>query len=440
MPEFDSAPYWWEAAPPEVPSDPPSLPASADVAVIGAGYTGLAAARTLAAAGRDTVVLDALPLGHGASTRNGGMAGGELRLPLPRLEAKFGRCLAARLVREARTSVEALAADISALGIDCDFKLTGRLMAAWTQSHFEDFKRRAEQINSLAPGEATILPRQQMLAEELASRRYFGGMLVRTQGGAHPAKLHRGLLAAARARGARILPQTPVLGFDRRNATLTLRTTRGELRAADLIVATNGYTGSATPWLARRLMPVPSYIIASEPLSEERMRRMIPGARMIVETRARYAYYRRSPDGARLIFGGRASVARIPLPLAKARLKGMVDGLFPEAARGLRYTHCWTGFVAFSGNMLPYVHAHDGVQYVGGYCGSGVAMSSYLGRKAALRVLGDPDGDTAFAEIPVKAPLSFRLSPDVARIGAEALLRCRDIADRAGNKASRALP
>ncbi len=410
--ELSFDPWWWNAAPLEEPCPrSEALPESADVVVVGAGFTGLAAARTLARGGRDALVLDAGAPGFGASSRNGGMAGSGLRLSLPRLEARYGKRLARRLLLESLEAVDALEKTIRSLEIDCSFSRCGRVVAAWTREHFERLKRHADDIDDLRPGEAEILDQSRLFEQEVASRRYCGGLLLRTHGGLHPAALHRGVLGAARLAGARVRGETPVLRLNSAAGGWDVETPSGTVRAGKVIVATNGYSDGTVRWWRRHLLPVPSYIVVSEPLPADRLARLLPGKRMIVETHPRHAYFRRTPCDSRLMFGGRASVQPIPLPSAARRLHGMIERLFGPEARGLRYSHCWTGWVAFTASQMPHIVERDGVFHAGGYCGNGVALSNYLGTKAAFRLMNDPQGDTAFAEIPARAPSVFRL-PD----------------------------
>ena len=229
---------------------------------------------------------------------------------------------------------------------------------------------------------------------EVATDVYHGGCLYPRHGSLHPALFHRGLLARAQGAGARIFARTPVTGMGRDGNRLALRTPRGTLTANDVIIATNGYTGGVTPGLRRRVIPIPSFIIATEELPADRIRALIPGGRMIVETRARHCYYRPSPDGRRLLFGGRAALHPIDPRDAARRLHGLMSDLFPQMA-GAAVTHSWMGFIAYSRDRLPHLGKLDGVHYAMGYSGSGVAMAPYLGHKAALKVLGSGDGRTA---------------------------------------------
>ena len=241
-------PWWWCAAPPEkTEACRRPLPATVDAVLVGAGFTGLSAARILSLHGRSTLVLDASAPGFGASSRNGGMAGSGLRVPLPTLAARYGRPLAVRLLTESLASVDSLERTIEALGIDCGFRRSGRIAAAWTHRHFDGLKRQAEDINELRPDEAEIVGRDRLIAEEVSSERYQGGVLFRTHGGLHPAELHRGLLRAAREAGAHVQGCTPVRRIEETRAGSSVETPAGVVRAKHVLVATNGYSGALSP-------------------------------------------------------------------------------------------------------------------------------------------------------------------------------------------------
>lgn len=420
-------PFWWDDARPESALPPQALPASVDIAVVGAGYTGLSAACELAAAGREVLVLDSRSPGMGASTRNGGMVGSGMRLELPQLARRFGRDRAERILRESYDAVDHLEQSIVHHGIECSFRRTGRTLAAWSPRDLENLRRRAETINRLREGEAEVLDAQRLRTEEVASHRYCGGLLMKTHGAVQPAQLHAGLLARARKLGVSFAFESAVLGVQKARDGVRLHLHQAEIRAGEAILATNGYTGRQLGWPARRLLPVPSFMIASEPLSDETLMRMLPRDRMIVETRARHCYYRRSHDGRRLLLGGRASMMNIPPSRAAGALARLVRGLFPDER--LAYTHCWSGFVAFAEGFVPFIERRGNVTCVGGYCGNGVAMSNYLGRKAALRILADPEGETAFARRDSRSLLAASLPRGVMRLAAEVALRGRDVVD-----------
>lgn len=386
-------PYWWEAAPRrnEAVTD---LPGQCDVGVVGAGFTGASAALTLSRAGRDVVVLDAEGLGAGASSRNGGMIGSGHRVSLADLEGRYGRETAIAMLREGQAALAYTTGLIESEGIDCGFVRCGRFRAAWTPEHYEAMARDLEAQRKLLGIDVHLVPRSEQ-ALEVVTERYHGGCIFPQHGGLHPGLLHQGLVERAEAAGARFAGKTPVRRILGERGDFRLETDRGVIRARDVIVATNGYSGTLLPWLRRRIVPMFSYIVASESLPPERLRALIPGGRMIVETRARHCYYRLSPDGTRLIFGGRMALQAITAERAASVALRLILDLFPSLA-GLRLTHSWSGRVGMTREQLPHLGLYRGLHYAAGYSGSGVAMAPYLGHKIALRLLGKPEGATAF--------------------------------------------
>ena len=396
-------PWWWEAAPPVSQGEAP-LPATADVAIVGTGFTGLSAALTAARAGRSVAVLEAGEPGSGASTRNGGMVGSGHKAAYGQLSRRYGKQAALDFLGVGIAALEFTAGLIEREGIDCHFTRSGRFRVACRPAHYETMARETDLLSREIGLEAEMVPRAEQ-GREVATDAYHGGCLYPRHGSLHPALFHRGLLERAEGAGARVFARTPVTGMRRDGKRLALRTPRGTLTANDVIIATNGYTGGLTPGLRRRVIPIPSFIIATEELPPERIRALIPGGRMIVETRAAHCYYRASPDGRRLLFGGRAALHPIDLRLGAKRLHGLMSALFPQMA-GAAVTHSWTGFVAYTRDRLPHLGTLDGVHYAMGYSGSGVAMAPYLGHKTALKALGSDAGrtpldDARFAAFPL---------------------------------------
>lgn len=163
------------------------------------------------------------------------------------------------------------------------------------------------------------------------------------------------------------------------------------------MIATNGYTGRGLGWVARRIFRLPSFIVATEPLPAEVIDQVAPGRHMMVESRARHSYFRPSPDGTRILFGGRAALYNMDQRTAAKRLQRTMAEIWPEAA-AWRLSHSWRGWTGFTFARIPHVGEHEGAHFAFGYCGNGVALSPWLGRKAALRALGDPAGETAYAK------------------------------------------
>jgi glycine/D-amino acid oxidase-like deaminating enzyme len=217
-------------------------------------------------------------------------------------------------------------------------------------------------------------------------------MLADASGSLHPGKYARGLSQAAERAGARLVDAVRVNGIRREGAGFRLITDRGQMRADAVLVATNGYSRdgqgrSAMPWLARRMVPVGSYIIATEELPHAAMEKFFPGRRMISDTRRVLNYFRPSPYGNRILWGGRASFAPTDAASAAPALRRMMLAVFPDL-KEVQITHAWTGNVAFTFDFLPHIGVQEGIHYAAGCQGSGVAMATWLGHRAALKIAG----------------------------------------------------
>ncbi|MEM8760339.1 MAG: FAD-dependent oxidoreductase [Pseudomonadota bacterium] len=392
-----TTPFWWEdAGAPSAPAPCP-LPDTADVVIVGAGLTGASAARTFSRAGRSVLLLDAGAPGIGASSRNGGMIGGGHRLSLEALRARYGPDLARRLLHEAHIESLAFCRTLMAEeGIDPDFRQTGRFRGFWAARDYDSTARAMETLAGLIPLDYEMIPLARQ-HEETGSPLYRGGIVFPSHGGLNPAKWVKGLLAAATRHGATIQGDTPVLRIERDAEGHRIETPRGTVRAGQVLIATNGYTSAATPALRRRVVPVPSFIIATEPLGANRMKALFPKGRMTVESRDRHCYYRPSPAGDRIVFGGRAAMTDAPERFVRHELTGLLAQVFPDLGP-VALSHSWRGFTGFTFETLPHIGEIDGLWHAMGYSGSGNAMAPYLGHKAALSMLGDPAGETAFAQ------------------------------------------
>ncbi len=404
----NAAPYWWEQAPPESVSDTVPAPVC-DVVVVGAGYAGLGAALTLARAGRSVQVFDRQRPGEGASTRNGGIASGNLHISFAAMIRAFGVARATAVYAEGKAAREDLARFLANEGIECDFQAVGRFTGAVRAAHYETLAREAELLERHLGIGAYAVPRAEQHLE-IGSEFYHGGVVRPDIGGLHPGKLHAGLLARVRDAGARVLGRTAVLDVRRERGGFDVTTARGRVRAADVVVATNGYGDESDAWLRRRLVPAASRIIATEPLRAEVMSRALPRSRMMGETRRLFHYYRPSPDRTRILFGGRDTPWRGREAQATADLARHLVALFPEL-RGVAISHSWNGNVAFNRDRLPRLFVRDGVHYAVGFCGSGVVWARWLGTKAALRILGDADARSAFEGEPPRAVPLYRGRP-----------------------------
>jgi glycine/D-amino acid oxidase-like deaminating enzyme len=389
-------PYWWEHARP-IDVETPALPAHADVAVIGAGYTGLSAALTLARAGRSVVIFDAETPGIGASSRNGGMLGTALKPSLDTLTRRYGRAQALAVLAEAKEAYDFLPRFLGEENIACDYAETGGFTGIVKPAQYEALARETEQLARTSGLEAHMVPKSEV-RDEIGTDIYCGGRVMPRRAGLHPAKYHAGLIGRVRAAGVTVAGHSPVTSIQRNGGDFTVTTPRTSLKARNVVVATNGYTGPATPGLRRRVIPVTSYMIATAPLSPNLMATLMPRRRMLSDSNRLLCYFRPSPDNTRVLFGGRPAYTEIGAALAAQRLTRYMTRIFPEL-EGVELTHSWFGYIAYTFDRLPHVGERDGMHYAMGYCGSGVVMSTWLGRKAALRLLGEREGDSAFAEL-----------------------------------------
>jgi glycine/D-amino acid oxidase-like deaminating enzyme len=400
-------PYWWEAAPLQRFGQTPVAP-NADVVVVGAGYTGLSAAITLARAGRSVLVFDKQRPGEGASSRNGGITSGNLRPSLAAMTKSFGEERAKAILAESKAAREDLWRFIDEEKIDCDFNLVGRFAGAAAPGDYEGLARDADYLRRHLGIDAYAVPRGEQ-RDVLGTDYYFGGNVRMDIGGLHPGKFLAEMLRVALASGAVLHAETAILGITQDGDGYEVATSRGKVRARDVIVGTNGYTDGSNAWLRRRLVPIRSRIIATAPISPNLMGELMPRRMMVSDTRNLSYYYRPSPDGTRILFGGRDGTIAGETDGPTNRLRETLVELFPELS-GTEITHSWYGYVAMNRDMVPRIFSRDGMRYAAGYCGSGVVWARWAGRKAALQVLGQ-DGSSALDFRPPPAVPFFNGTP-----------------------------
>lgn len=410
-----TTPYWWDDAPRPAGTEA-SLPMSVDVLVIGSGYTGLAAAIETQRAGRSTLVIDAGGLGEGCSSRNGGQVSTSIKPSYSSLRGRHNEDIAFRVRREGFEALAFLRDFIARERLDCDWRQVGRFHAAHTPKHYEELAHANDGVPKELRSSIEMVPRAEV-HRELASDRYHGGAVMPKHAAVHPAKLHNELVRLARTAGANLLDRCVALSIERTGAGFRVATGRGVVEARDVLVATNGYTGALTPWLRRRIIPIGSYILATEPLPEADIAAMIPNDRVVSDTRRVVIYFRSSPDRRRILFGGRAALAEHDPARVLGRLEAMARGVLPRLG-GVRSSHIWVGFVAYTFDALPHIGRHDGLHYAMGYCGSGVSLAVYFGTRIGQRVLGRKEGataldDLAFETRPLYAGRPWFLAPSV---------------------------
>jgi glycine/D-amino acid oxidase-like deaminating enzyme len=399
--------FWLETIDIAAPA-PRAIPLRVDVAVIGAGFTGLSAARTLAKSGAKVAVLESQTIGWGASSRNGGMVLTGLKLPAATLIARYGKEAAARMYAASLESIDFVEKLVREENIACDFSRTGHLEVACKPKHFDDFRRSAEVITREFNHEQHLVSKDQ-LQSEIGSAIYHGGLADDSSAGVNPARYVAGLARAAERAGAALFEHSHVDEIQREGAQgWKIATARGTLHAKNVLVATSGYTSRVTPALQKKIIPIGSYIIVTEILPENLAAELSPQNRMIYDSKNYLYYYRLTPDR-RMLFGGRAAF----FPETSSTIRRSADILrrgmiivYPQL-RDAKIDYVWGGTLDFAFDIMPHAGQLDGLHFSLGYAGHGVGMSTYLGDNIAQSILSGRD-ENPFAAIPFPgAPLGL---------------------------------
>ncbi len=395
-PDFKTTPYWWEEGPRPLP-EPTPLPARVDVLVVGSGYTGLSASLTLLQAGRQVLVLDAETLGFGASSRNAGAMGRTFRHNFSDLVKTHGIDFATRVYREVNDAFEFAYNVVETQHIKCHLARRGRFTAFIGPTQYDEAARELELRQKYVPGQDYMVSRD-VQGQEVGFGNYFGGTVIPDVASIHPGLYQLGLLSRVKEAGGTAIGGTPVLNISRDGNEFRVVTKRGTVKARDVIVATNGYTGGLTRYLQRRVIPFSAHIMATEPIGEERVRHFLPTLRGLQEKAENPFFLRPSPDLTRLIVGARAGTIVTSVPRFAATLHRLLTARIPSLA-STRISHLWTGKCSGTFKIFPGIGVHDGVHYAIGYSFTGISMGTYLGHKIGLRVAGNPEAATIFDSI-----------------------------------------
>lgn len=380
-------------------------PEKVDVAVIGGGYTGLSAARTLAKSGLKVAVLEANTIGWGASSRNGGMVLSGLKLDMRTVMKKYGREIARRLFQASLESIDTVERIVQEESIDCGFRRTGHLLAANKPGHYDTLKEEVEFMAKEFNHPVRLISRENQRTE-MGTDIYYGALLDECSGGLNPAQYVAGLAGAAQKAGAALHARARVTRLERSGSRFLVETERGTLNTGSVLVATSGYTGSVTKQLQKKIIPIGSFIIATEKLSAELAQELIPGQRMIFDYKHYLNYFRLWDD--RLIFGGRAAffpeTSSTVQSSAEILRREMVQ-VYPQL-KDVEVEYVWGGTLDFAFDMMTHVGETDGLYYSLGYAGHGVAMATYLGKTVAEAMLKGNLKEHPFALFPFpSAPL-----------------------------------
>src|SRR5579872_1000337 len=415
--------YWQTTveAPPR--ATPGTLPECVDLAIIGGGFTGLSAARTLARRGANVAVLETETMGWGASSRNGGMVLTGLKLSVNKLIAMYGRERTQRMYAASLATIDCVEQIIREENIACDFARSGHLEVACKQKHFDDYARQVEVIAREFNHSLRIVQRSE-LPNEIGSPIYYGGMVDEVSAGLNPARYVAGLGQAALKAGAKVYENARVEQIQkeaRKGAQgwrLTIappcRTERDKdgapstIWARDIFVATSGYTSRTTPALQKKIIPIGSFIITTQVLPEALSRELSPRNRMIYDSKNYLYYYRLTPDR-RMLFGGRAAffpeTESTIRESAEILRRGMID-VYPQLC-DTKIEFVWGGTLDFAFDIMPHAGQLDGIYYALGYAGHGVAMATWQGQKMAELIAGD-NPENPFVGIPFPgAPLGL---------------------------------
>jgi glycine/D-amino acid oxidase-like deaminating enzyme len=378
---------------------------SYDVAVIGAGFTGLGAARRLAMEGRSVVVLEAETVGFGASGRNGGHLNNGIAHSFLHTCEAFGPQKAAALWRAYDAGIETIERIVAEEGIDCAFRRSGKLKLASKPAHYESLARNFEAVHRSVDPDTAMLTRAD-LAGEVVSESFHGGMLQRRSAMMHMGRFVVGLGEAAARRGAVIYERAPVTERRSAGGGWELVTPRGRVRAGKVLLATGAYTTGAFPWFRRRIVPVGSFVVATRPLTEAEIAATVPGDRTYVTSLNVGNYFRLAPDR-RLIWGGRARFSARSDQSSDAQsgaiLKASLRATFPQLG-DVAVDYCWGGLVDMTRDRFPRAGEADGVHFAMGYSGHGAQIATHMGEIIADLMTGranrNPLADLPWPAVP----------------------------------------
>ncbi|APG87848.1 oxidoreductase OrdL (plasmid) [Sinorhizobium americanum CCGM7] len=388
------ASYWHDTSVPFAGGVVGPVDGDFEVAVIGAGFTGLSAARRLAKSGVKVALLEAEHVGYGASGRNGGHLNSGHFASFSAAKRHFGEIQARRLWRAYDDSIDMIEALIEEEKIDCNFRRGGKLKLASKPSHVEKLQATCEEIRREVDPSAEWLTRED-LRNEVRSDAFHGAILSPKSAMMHMGRYANGVADAAHRYGAAIWERNPVIGRERAANGWRLITPTGSLTARQVILATDAYTSSAFGYFSRRMMPIASFIIATRPLTEQEIAATVPGNRNFTNSLNIANYFRLTPDN-RMLFGGRArfsaeSNQKTDVSSGQLLRKQLV-GIFPQL-EGVEIDYCWGGLVGCTQDRYPRAGSADGVLYSMGYSGHGAQLSTLMGNALADMAMGRKDAN-----------------------------------------------
>ena len=388
-------------------SDSPN--AETDIAIVGSGYTGLCAARILKKNGASVTVLDRNTIGWGASSRNGGMATPGLKQGIQKIHKMYGSKLAHEFWKASVDAIDLIDEIVNEHSIDCDWERNGHASLATKPSHAPRLKEYGSWLEKEFGHSQKYIPKNQ-IRDEIGSNAYYGALTDEISGGLHPTKYVFGLAEAVANLGAQLCENTDVTKIEKNDSNnFKLITSKGDITAKKVIIATNGYTDMLVPGLKPKVFPVGSYIIVTEPLPQDLQEKLSPKQRMFYDSKWFINYFRLTPDG-RMLWGGRNDLSTdLDLHESAAILSQQVCAVFPEL-NDYEFTHTWTGKLGITFDLMPHIGEINGIHYAFGYGGHGLSIATYLGTELGLLISGQKER-SPYKEISHQTMFFYRKEP-----------------------------
>ena len=390
-----------------ITSDSPS--AETDIAIVGSGYTGLCAARILKKNGASVTVLDRNTIGWGASSRNGGMATPGLKQGIQKIHKIYGGKLAHEFWKISVDAIDLIDEIVTEHSIDCDWERNGHASLATKPSHAPRLKEYGSWLEKEFGHYQKYIPKHQ-IRDEIGSDTYYGALTDEISGGLHPSKYVFGLASAVSNLGVQLCENTAVTKIEKNDSNnFKLITSKGDITAKKVIIATNGYTDRLVSKLKPLIFPVGSYIVVTEPLTNELQNIINPKRRMYYDSKRFLNYFRLTPDG-RMLWGGRNDLSTdLDLDDSAKRLSKELYTVFPDL-KDIPITHTWTGKLGITFDLMPHIGKTNGIYYAFGYGGHGLSIATYLGTEIGLMLAGKKDR-SPFMEISHQTTVFYRNRP-----------------------------
>ena len=390
-----------------ITSDIPS--AETDIAIVGSGYTGLCAARILKKNGASVTVLDRNTIGWGASSRNGGMATPGLKQGIQKIHKIYGEKLAHEFWKISVDAIDLIDEIVTEHSIDCDWERNGHASLATKPSHAPRLKEYGSWLEKEFGHYQKYIPKHQ-IRDEIGSDTYYGALTDEISGGLHPSKYVFGLASAVSNLGVQLCENTAVTKIEKNDSNnFKLITSKGDITAKKVIIATNGYTDRLVSKLKPLIFPVGSYIVVTEPLTNELQNIINPKRRMYYDSKWFLNYFRLTPDG-RMLWGGRNDLSTdLDLDDSAKRLSKELYTVFPDL-KDIPITHTWTGKLGITFDLMPHIGKTNGIYYAFGYGGHGLSIATYLGTEIGLMLAGKKDR-SPFMEISHQTTVFYRNRP-----------------------------